>query len=158
GRAAVATDSQIAHETAAGHRGDSPNNVDRAAEGAAAGSLRGDRLVVEEDAVRDGKGAAVRNGDGPSSGEVAEGFIIGQQVVGDGHRAAGVQEAAAPAIPPGPAVGDRQPGDGHGEPFGDVEDPVDVLAADGQQVRSGPLDVQALVDRQLVAGQGDGLA
>src|SRR5262249_57816747 len=121
---------RFAMEGARGHGGGGPNIGDGAAKGAAAGPLRGDRLVVEEYAVRDGKGAAVRNGDGPSPGEVAEGFVIGQQVVGDGHRAAGVQETAAPALPPGPAVGDRQAGDGHGEPFGDVEDPVLVVATD----------------------------
>ena len=98
--------------------------------------------------------------DGPAPCMVgaAEDDIVGQDVVGEGQRAADVQDAAAPLVPHGPAVGDRQAGDGDGEPFVDVEDPVGVVAADGQQARARPLDVQALLDRQLVAGQRDRLA
>ena len=76
----------------------------------------------------------------------------------------GVQDgapAAAAAEPPAaaPAVGDGQAGDGDGQPLvDDVEDPERVVAADGQLVGAGPLDVQALPDRQLVAGHRDGLA
>jgi hypothetical protein len=42
---------------------------------------------------------------------------------------------------------DRQAGDGDGEPLVDVEDAVGIVAADGQQARARPLDVQTLVDR-----------
>src|SRR5262249_59453139 len=117
----------------AGRGGSSPNIMEGAAKGAAAVALRGDGLVAEEGAVRDGEGGAIRNGDGSSSGGVADCFIVGQQVVGNGHRAAGVQAAAAPVLPPSPAVGDSQAGERDGEPFGDVEDPVGIVAADGQQ-------------------------
>ena len=53
---------------------------------------------------------------------------------------------------------DHQPGDGHSEPFVDVEDPVGIVAADGQQAGAWPLDIEAFLDRQLVAGQRDRLA
>src|SRR5205823_14410058 len=91
------------------------------------------------------------------------GFVVGQDVVDDVQGAAGVQDGA-PAAPAAesaaaaPAVGDGQAGDGDGEPLvDDVEHPERVAAADGQLVRPRPLDVQALLDRQFVAGQGDGL-
>src|SRR5207245_2932578 len=82
------------------------------------------------------------------------------------QRAAGVCDAAPadPAAAAGqacdmPAVSDRQPGDGDSEPLVDnVKDPEGVVAADGQQAGARAFDVQALLDRQFVAGQGNGLA
>ena len=56
-------------------------------------------------------------------------------------------------------MGNRQAGDPDGEPFADdVEDPERVVAANGQQARSRPLDVQALLDRQLIAAESNGPA
>src|SRR5262249_43393383 len=74
--------------------------------------------------------------------------------------AADVQDAAAQGWGPSErqAVGDRQPGDGDRDPAADAEDPALVVAADGQLVGTRALDVQALADRQLAAGQRDALA
>src|SRR5207302_8193069 len=52
-------------------------------------------------------------------------------------------------------------GDGDGDCFlvlADVKYPAGVVAADGQQTGARPLDVQALADGQLAAGQRDRLA
>ena len=46
-------------------------------------------------------------------------------------------------------------GDSDGGPFGDVEDPGFVVAADGQQSGAGPFNDQVLFDTQLVTGQRD---
>src|SRR5262249_32372046 len=119
--------------------------------------------VADEGAAGDGEGAAVEVGDRAALGLAAEaaanGHVVGQHVVGEGEPAADVEDAAAagPAAP-GPAGGDGQPGDGDGEPFADVEDPAGIAAADGQQARARPLDVQAPHDVERAAGQGDGPA
>src|SRR5205807_1585528 len=83
-------------------------------------------------------------------------------VVSQAYHAAGVQNGAATAsalvAPTGSAIGDGQPVDHDSEPLVDVKHPVLVVAADGQEAGARPLDVQALINRQLVAGQGDCLA
>src|SRR5205807_10326938 len=83
-------------------------------------------------------------------------------VVSQAYHAAGVQNGAAtagaPVAPTGSAISDGQAVDRDSEPLVDVKHPVLVVAADGQEAGARPLDVQALVNRQLVAGQGDGLA
>ena len=90
-------------------------------------------------------------------------MIGGQDVVGNGQRA-GIQDAATPVTPSvrntrlNLAVGDGQASDRDGEPLANVKDPELIVAADDQQASAGPLDVQAVVDRQLAASQRDGLA
>src|SRR5262249_28778094 len=78
-----------------------------------------------------------------------------EHVMGEGQGAAGVPEAAAVV---GSAVCDRQVVDLHADAAADPENPTGVIAADGQLVGAQALDVQALGDGQLPAGQRDGLA
>jgi hypothetical protein len=86
---------------------------------------------------------------------------MGQEIVGE-RQGAEVQDRATRAgqngrAAVGQAVGHRQPGDGHGRAGADVEDPAGVVAADSQLIGTQPLDVQALGDGQLAAGQCNGL-
>src|SRR6516164_3569369 len=69
-----------------------------------------------------------------------------------------VQNGAAAVVPNNPAVGDRQPGDGDRRPTADGEDAAGVVAAYGQLVGPRAVDVEVLADRQLAAGERDGLA
>src|SRR5262245_35248213 len=147
--AAVAAHAAVAREGAPEQRGGSGVKDGPAVRLASFDGADG--LVADESAARGGESASVIVGDGPTPGVthvVLRCGVVGQHVVGEQQRATGVQDAAA-TISPRPAVGDGQAGDGDGVAFADVEDPVDVAAADGQEACSGPLDVQALVDCEL---------
>src|SRR5262249_17942494 len=89
-----------------------------------------------------------------------QGSVVAEHVVGDVDGGAGlVQNAAAASIrgAHGAAVGDGQPGNGHGRRIGDVEDPAGVVPGDNQLVGPWSLDVQVFVDYQLATGQHDGV-
>src|SRR5262249_16803760 len=120
--------------------------------------------VVEEQTVGDGEGVVgpardIIDGTAVAVAADAEGFIVRQDVVGNGQVGAGVEDGATPGRRTDhPAVGDRQAGDGGRPPGADVKEPAGVVAAEGQLIGARALDVQVLAERQLAAGQGDGLA
>src|SRR5262245_6146140 len=162
---AVLAESLVAEEGAAGERVGCPDTVMiRIPDGAPLDvgvPLRTHGPVGDEGAVEGGEHAP---GDVGDSAAVL-GSVVGEDVVGEVDGAAPVHEAApsAPAlrvvvdVARTQSVGDRQACDGDGEPLADVEDPERIIAADGQLVGARPLDVQALPDGQLVAGQRDRL-
>ncbi len=160
-RPAVSAQGLVAGERTARDGEHSPEEICQAAAlritaVVASAPLTADRLVVDEQAVHYGEGGASSIVDGPALAVAANaGLVIRQDVVGKGQVAAGVLHAPAWGRP---AVGDRQPGDGDRQLAADSEDPAGVVAADGQLVGARALDVQVPSDRQLAAGQRDGLA
>src|SRR5262249_30903918 len=100
------------------------------------------RLVANEDAVgdvEDGGARDVADGPAPCVLPAADGNVRREDGVVDRHGTAEVLNAAARARvvrrPAGTAVGDGQAGDPDGEARVDVEDPVAVVATDGELVR-----------------------
>ena len=124
-------------------------------------------LVAVESAAADDEGGAVEIGDGPAMDLApidrvtdTTSLIVRQDVVDERQGTAVVENASSFDLG-GQTIIDRQPGDGDGNRLlvlADVKDPAVVVAADGQHAGAGPLDVQALADGQLAAGQGDRLA
>src|SRR5262249_7993762 len=112
---------------------------------------------------------AVGDGENTILVEIADGSTLGiagateidvvrEDVFVNIQGAAGIQDATATSrglTAPRAAMSNRKTGDGDGESRVDGEGAVRVVAADGQQVSARTLDVQALGDRQLVAGQSD---
>src|SRR5262249_18217438 len=91
---------------------------------------------------------------------VSEGFIVGEDIVGEGQGAAHVQDAAAAGAGSQP-VFNRQAGNGDGDRLlvlADIKDPAGLVAADGQQAGARSFNIHALAYGQLAAGQRDGLA
>src|SRR5262249_9513327 len=94
----------------------------------------------------------------PTGGKAArDRLVVEKHVVGEGEVAAGNKDTAA-AEAFSQAVGDGQTGNGDGVALLDIEDAVGAVAVNGQLACPWPLDVQVLVDGQLVADQGDGVA
>lgn len=163
GRAAVTANRVIDVECAADERDGGLIAEDDAAP-ASIFARAADRLVAEKAAVRGSERGATFIFDRASAGDIgtvpAECFVVGQDIVGEGQGATLVQDAAAPAplAIVNPAVRNGETGEGNAMSPADVKDTEGVVAADGQPARPRPFDVQALADRDLVAGQGDGLA
>src|SRR5262249_20708015 len=157
--AAVTGDGPVAREGAVGDGGGSLDIPDGTAEGVAA-AAGAEGPVATKRAAADAEGGAVPVADGPAQGRVAGSLIVGQEVVDEVQRRAGVQ-AASPLAVGRPAVFDRQSGDGDRDRLlvlTDVKDAAGVVAADGQQAGAGSFNIQALADGQLATGQRDGLA
>src|SRR5262249_40530420 len=122
-----------------------------------------------EGTARDGKGGAIRIGDGPTLsrvpvGGVAEPFVVGQDIVTERQGAADVQDASAGAngfAAASQTIFNRQAGDGDRNRFlvlADIKDPAGVVAADGQETGTRPFDIQTLANGQFAAGQDNRLA
>src|SRR5262249_26277004 len=120
-------------------------------------------LVVEEGTVADGHDTGRAIGDGAAD---IRGLIVGKDIVGQADDATAVQDGTAPrgaAVCPAlvslaQAVSECQSVDGDAVAAVDIKDPVGIVATDREQARARSFDVHAIVDRDLVAGQSDGLA
>src|SRR5262249_26255571 len=140
GRTSVAAEGLVPRERAGRDSGQG-EIPDRAS--LAKATCPADGLVGGEATVADREAGAGPAPDPPAServsARVAERSVVGESVVGQGQRAANVQDASAPAAAPGSAaaalglsVFDRHTGNGDGDRLlvlADVKDPAGVVAA-----------------------------
>src|SRR5262249_42877975 len=113
--------------------------------------------VADKHRVLDGQPAAVEDAaaegvHGGAEARPADDFVVGHDGVGEGQGAV-VADAAAPQGPV--PAGDGQAVDGHHRASGDVEDPAEIAATDGQLARARAVDLQVVGDAQLPAREGD---
>jgi hypothetical protein len=126
---------------------------DGAAAGVAAAVKGG---VPREGAAADRQRSGVPNGAAAAGEAIVAGCVVGEGTVADGEYC-GIEYGAAGFVVT--AVGNRQVADCHvARAAADPEDAPLIVTADGQSIGAGALNVQALVDPEIVACQGDGLA
>src|SRR5262245_14501980 len=76
----------------------------------------------------------------------ADSPVIDENIVNKAQLATDVQDAASPPVSCGVAVGDRQAGDGDGQPGVDVEHSASVVAADRPEFRVRTVDCHAVLN------------
>ena len=154
---AVAACNLIPRECAACH-GSVAQVQDRAAERIV--PRAGLRNVVLQQAIREGQARADLVGDAAAIGGIrrgaraaaADGLVVQQRAIGDRQGARIVNAASLYSQ----AVGDRQAADGNVLASPDFKYATGIVAANGQLVRTWPVDGHAAGDVQLAVGQRDG--